>query len=316
MLQKNNLSSEMSQCEQKRKHSSCEHKNMDSSEKVSCEHKDTDPTDKRTTNSNRTSDPCPRMHTNSETKGTIATERTSAKTSDSKISDSCTSYGQGRCGGGRSNSIDSACHKPHNGGDCRWDAIQIAKSKESPLGLNHFRLLKRLGYGDIGSVYLAELRGTNTYFAMKVMDKASLASRNKLIRAQVEREILSLLDHPFLPTLYSYFETEKFYCLVMEFCSGGNLHSLRQKQPNKYFNEHAAKLVYFLLVIFFSFLLGFPLFICCCIIYWELLILLLGLFSILNIPHTPGSHFLLGELFGFHPFVMCWFVFLFVCAVP
>lgn len=250
MLQKNNLSSEMSPCEQKRKdssiESSCEQKKMDSSEKESCEHKDTDPTDKRTTNSNRTSDPCRRMHTNSETTGTIATEMTSAKTSDSK-SDSCTSNSQGRCGGGRSNSIDSACHKPHTGGDCRWDAIQIAKSKESPIGLNHFRLLKRLGYGDIGSVYLAELRGTNTYFAMKVMDKASLASRNKLIRAQVEREILSLLDHPFLPTLYSYFETEKFYCLVMEFCSGGNLHSLRQKQPNKYFNEHAARLVYFLL---------------------------------------------------------------------
>ncbi|KAJ8626763.1 hypothetical protein MRB53_020070 [Persea americana] len=241
---KNNLSSEMSPCEQKRKdssiESSCEQKKMDSSEKESCEHKDTDPTDKRTTNSNRTSDPCRRMHTNSETTGTIATEMTSAKTSDSK-SDSCTSNSQGRCGGGRSNSIDSACHKPHTGGDCRWDAIQIAKSKESPIGLNHFRLLKRLGYGDIGSVYLAELRGTNTYFAMKVMDKASLASRNKLIRAQVEREILSLLDHPFLPTLYSYFETEKFYCLVMEFCSGGNLHSLRQKQPNKYFNEHAAR---------------------------------------------------------------------------
>ncbi|RWR89135.1 serine/threonine-protein kinase RHS3 [Cinnamomum micranthum f. kanehirae] len=234
----------MSPCEQKREDSSCEHKKMDSSEKVSCEHKDTDPTDKRTTNSNRTSDPCRRMHTNSETTGTIATERTSAKTSDSKISDSCTSNSQGRCGGGRSNSIDSACHKPHTGGDCRWDAIQIAKSKESPLGLNHFRLLKRLGFGDIGSVYLAELRGTNTYFAMKVMDKASLASRNKLIRAQVEREILSLLDHPFLPTLYSYFETEKFYCLVMEFCSGGNLHSLRQKQPNKYFNEHAARLLF------------------------------------------------------------------------
>ncbi|KAG8385942.1 hypothetical protein BUALT_Bualt03G0097700 [Buddleja alternifolia] len=143
----------------------------------------------------------------------------------------------------RSDSLDStsAPLKPHTGGDVRWDAISSASSKDSPLGLSNFRLLKRLGYGDIGSVYLVELRGTNTFFAMKVMDKGSLASRNKLLRAQTEREILGLLDHPFLPTLYTYFETEKFYCLVMEFCSGGNLHTLRQKQPNKHFSEEAAR---------------------------------------------------------------------------
>ncbi|ESQ48758.1 hypothetical protein EUTSA_v10020378mg [Eutrema salsugineum] len=131
--------------------------------------------------------------------------------------------------------------KPHTGGDVRWDAINSVASRGPQIGLDNFRLLKRLGYGDIGSVYLADLRGTNAVFAMKVMDKASLASRNKLLRAQTEREILSLLDHPFLPTLYSYFETEKFYCLVMEFCSGGNLHSLRQKQPNRRFTEEAAR---------------------------------------------------------------------------
>ncbi|WVZ72936.1 hypothetical protein U9M48_021318 [Paspalum notatum var. saurae] len=144
----------------------------------------------------------------------------------------------------RSNSLDSssAAHaKRHTGSDCRWEAIHLACCRESPLSLVHFRLLKRLGYGDIGSVYLVELKGTQAFFAMKVMDKESLISRNKLVRAQTEREILGLLDHPFLPTLYTHFETDKFYCLVMEYCSGGNLHSLRQKQPNKHFNEQAVR---------------------------------------------------------------------------
>ncbi|KAG7591888.1 putative rRNA methylase [Arabidopsis thaliana x Arabidopsis arenosa] len=133
--------------------------------------------------------------------------------------------------------------KPHTGGDIRWDAVNSLKSRGIKLGISDFRVLKRLGYGDIGSVYLVELKGANptTYFAMKVMDKASLVSRNKLLRAQTEREILSQLDHPFLPTLYCHFETDKFYCLVMEFCSGGNLYSLRQKQPNKCFTEDAAR---------------------------------------------------------------------------
>ncbi|ESW21126.1 hypothetical protein PHAVU_005G043800 [Phaseolus vulgaris] len=142
----------------------------------------------------------------------------------------------------RSDSLEStsAPIRPHTGGDVRWEAINMV-SRCGPLNLSHFRLLKRIGYGDIGSVYLVDLKGTRTYFAMKVMDKAALISRNKLLRAQTEREILGLLDHPFLPTLYSYFETDKFYCLVMEFCSGGDLHSLRQKQPNKCFPEEAAR---------------------------------------------------------------------------
>uniref|UniRef100_A0A0D9ZW31 non-specific serine/threonine protein kinase n=1 Tax=Oryza glumipatula TaxID=40148 RepID=A0A0D9ZW31_9ORYZ len=133
--------------------------------------------------------------------------------------------------------------KRHTGGDSRWEAVQAATARDAPapLSLAHFRLLKRLGYGDIGSVYLVELRGTSAFFAMKVMDKASIASRNKMARAETEREILGLLDHPFLPTLYTHFETDKFYCLVMEYCSGGNLHSLRQKQPSKHFSEPAAR---------------------------------------------------------------------------
>ena len=133
--------------------------------------------------------------------------------------------------------------KPHKGNDIRWDAIQCVMGKDGDLGLAHFRLLKKLGCGDIGSVYLAELRGMGCLFAMKVMDKGMLAGRKKLMRAQTEREILSLLDHPFLPTLYSHFETEKFSCVVMEFCSGGDLHILRQRQPGKHFSEAAARLV-------------------------------------------------------------------------
>uniref|UniRef100_A0A6N2LZE8 non-specific serine/threonine protein kinase n=1 Tax=Salix viminalis TaxID=40686 RepID=A0A6N2LZE8_SALVM len=71
-------------------------------------------------------------------------------------------------------SFRSSCpSKPHKGNDFRWDAVQCVKGKDgdSGLGLGHFRLLKKLGFGDIGSVYLAELRGMGCVFAMKVMDK-------------------------------------------------------------------------------------------------------------------------------------------------
>ncbi|KAH7282395.1 hypothetical protein KP509_35G028800 [Ceratopteris richardii] len=131
--------------------------------------------------------------------------------------------------------------KPHKWNDPKWDAIQSVRTREGALGMSNFRLLKKLGSGDIGSVYLSELRGYSCYFAMKVMDKASISSRKKLMRSQTEREILQCLDHPFLPSLYSHFETDKFTCLVMEFCPGGDLHVSRQRQPGKHFLEPAAK---------------------------------------------------------------------------
>ncbi|KAK1359468.1 D6 protein kinase like 2 [Heracleum sosnowskyi] len=140
-----------------------------------------------------------------------------------------------------SSSFSSTMYKPHKANDSRWEAIQAIRSRDGNLGLNHFRMFKKLGSGDIGSVQLAELIGTKSYFAIKVMDKGNLAGRKKLLRAQTEKEILQSLDHPFLPTLYSHFETENFSFLVMEFCPGGDLHALRQKQPGKYFSEHAAR---------------------------------------------------------------------------
>ncbi|KAL4310556.1 hypothetical protein GQ457_01G046280 [Hibiscus cannabinus] len=179
----------------------------------------------------------------------------SAKVSDgtsslAKISDRMESGKSSMCRGSTSSdvsdestcsSFSSSISKPHKANDLRWEAIQVIRARDGILGLSHFRLLRRLGCGDIGSVYLSELSGTKCYFAMKVMDKASLASRKKLLRAQTEREILQSLDHPFLPTLYTHFETEKFSCLVMEFCPGGDLHTLRQKQPGKHFPEQAVK---------------------------------------------------------------------------
>ncbi|GMH17205.1 hypothetical protein Nepgr_019046 [Nepenthes gracilis] len=160
----------------------------------------------------------------------------SAKTSMSRASDSSAISDDSNW-----SNLTGSANKPHKGNDPRWKAILAIRVRDGMLGMSHFRLLKRLGCGDIGSVYLSDLSGTHCYFAMKVMDKASLATRKKLNRAQTEREILQLLDHPFLPTLYSHFETDRFSCLVMEYCPGGDLHTLRQRQPGKHFSEYAAR---------------------------------------------------------------------------
>ncbi|XP_022977384.1 serine/threonine-protein kinase D6PKL1-like [Cucurbita maxima] len=132
-------------------------------------------------------------------------------------------------------------NRPHMSKDVRWEAIRRAQLEHGVLSLRHFNLLKKLGCGDIGTVYLAELTGTSCLFAIKVMDNEFLARRKKMPRAQTEREILRMLDHPFLPTLYVQFTSDNLSCLVMEYCPGGDLHVLRQKQLSRVFPEPAAR---------------------------------------------------------------------------
>ncbi|KAM1022484.1 hypothetical protein ACFX15_042610 [Malus domestica] len=54
---------------------------------------------------------------------------------------------------------------------------------------------------------------------MKVVNNEALVMKKKVQRTEIERKILKMLDHLFLPTLYAEFEASHFSCIVMEYCS-------------------------------------------------------------------------------------------------
>ncbi|XVF01683.1 hypothetical protein REPUB_Repub04eG0109500 [Reevesia pubescens] len=131
--------------------------------------------------------------------------------------------------------------RPHKRYSSSWLAIQKITCSGEKIGLHHFKPIKPLGCGDTGSVHLVELKGSGELFAMKAMEKSVMLNRNKVHRACVEREIISLLDHPFLPSLYSSFQTPTHVCLITDFCPGGELFALLDKQPMKFFKEESAR---------------------------------------------------------------------------
>nr|AML79615.1 putative LOV domain-containing protein [Rhodiola rosea] len=131
--------------------------------------------------------------------------------------------------------------KPHRRDSPSWKAIQKVIDSGEQISLKHFRPVKPLGSGDTGSVHLVELCGTGQYFALKSMDKNVMLNRNKVHRALAEREILDLLDHPFLPALYASFQTKTHICLVTDYCPGGELFVLLDKQPKKILKEDAVR---------------------------------------------------------------------------
>nr|AML76717.1 putative LOV domain-containing protein [Ardisia revoluta] len=131
--------------------------------------------------------------------------------------------------------------KPHMKDSSSWRAITKILENGEQIGLRHFRPVKPLGSGDTGSVHLVELYGTGEFFAMKAMDKGIMLNRNKVHRACAEREILDKLDHPFLPVLYASFQTKTHICLITDYCPGGELFLLLDRQPTKVLKEDAVR---------------------------------------------------------------------------
>nr|AML78927.1 putative LOV domain-containing protein [Handroanthus umbellatus] len=131
--------------------------------------------------------------------------------------------------------------KPHRKDSPSWKAIQQILDSGEEMGLKHFKPIKPLGSGDTGSVHLVELCGTGQFFAMKAMDKGVMLNRNKVHRACAEREILDMLDHPFLPALYASFQTKTHICLITDYCPGGELFLLLERQPTKVLKEDAVR---------------------------------------------------------------------------
>ncbi|XVF18222.1 hypothetical protein REPUB_Repub11eG0003000 [Reevesia pubescens] len=125
----------------------------------------------------------------------------------------------------------------HRKWDPRWSAIKAATnlSSDGNLHLRHLKLIRHLGTGNLGRVFLCQLRDCNSAtFALKVIDRDTLSNK-KLSHVQMEAEILSMLDHPFLPTLYAHIEASHYTCLLIDFCPNGDLHSLLSKQPGNRF---------------------------------------------------------------------------------
>jgi serine/threonine protein kinase len=118
--------------------------------------------------------------------------------------------------------------KPHRSLDPRWKAVHSAISrKRGPLSVEDFHTIRRIGRGDVGNVHLVRLKGTNVLYAMKVLEKQEMVERNKLHRVRTEDEIRSTVDHPFVATLFTSFQTVSSLYFVMEVrrMRGGSLHA-------------------------------------------------------------------------------------------
>lgn len=98
--------------------------------------------------------------------------------------------------------------------------------------VSHFELLKVLGQGSFGKVFMArKVVGDDEgkIYAMKVLKKATLKVRDR-VRTKMERDILAEVEHPFIVNLHYAFQTEGKLYLVLGFVRGGDLFTRLAKE--------------------------------------------------------------------------------------
>ena len=99
-------------------------------------------------------------------------------------------------------------------------------------------ILKELGQGTFGSVFLAEKETNKKKYALKVINKDFLSRTERTEEALIERLILSKCKHPSIVRLSSSFQTRNKLFFVMEYCPNKDLDVLLRKMGT--FDEELA----------------------------------------------------------------------------
>ena len=129
-----------------------------------------------------------------------------------------------------------------------------SKGYEPEPKISDFELIKDLGAGSFGRVYLVSHKKTKCQYALKAIDKKNKSNIEEKPYFRREIEIMYRIHHPNVVKLYGHFEDNNYCYFIMEYIPRGNIYSLipkhgKKKQSNQLIAsiiKDVAKSVYFL----------------------------------------------------------------------
>eukprot|EP00937_MAST-01D_sp_MAST-1D-sp2_P000059 g59.t1 len=116
----------------------------------------------------------------------------------------------------RCNSADSVLEDDESGGGG-------GPPRRRPVTVEDFILLKVIGKGSFAKVLLVRKKDTGKLYAMKVLKKPHVVKRKQVAHTKTERNVLAMVDHPYVVRCRCAFQTADKLYFVLDYCPGGEL---------------------------------------------------------------------------------------------
>ena len=119
-------------------------------------------------------------------------------------------------------------------------------SKAEKMTVEDFQLLKVIGRGSFGKVYMAKKKDDGEIYAMKTLKKDFIIRNNQVKNTKIERDIMQQITNPFVVKLHYAFQSTDTLYFVTDFLNGGELffhlcNEIRFSEPRAKF--YAAEMV-------------------------------------------------------------------------
>lgn len=139
---------------------------------------------------------------------------------------------EARIGGGTSEELCDEFSSMREREEYELELNDVVKEGHEKADPSQFELLRVLGEGSFGKVFLVRKivgKDAGTLYAMKVLKKATLKVKDR-VRSTNERNILADVEHPFIVKLHYAFQTTGKLYLILDFLRGGDLFTRLSKE--------------------------------------------------------------------------------------
>ncbi|HNW59827.1 MAG TPA: protein kinase [bacterium] len=108
--------------------------------------------------------------------------------------------------------------------------------------IRDYRILRKLGEGGMGTVYLAEDTMLERQVAIKILNPNLTEDPQFVERFRSEAKVQSRLVHPHIASLHTFFIEEGCYCIVMEYAEGKTLKTMIENLLGRMPEERALRI--------------------------------------------------------------------------